>query len=519
MKLRLGKRVGIVASAVVLTISVFAQATIVDDLNNLINTVSNLLGQAKSSAKAAAQGSYNTLDSALRTSSNSLTNVAAAAKQSVYDSRANINQLISNSLIINPQDMTAPLPGLLDCMGGIQTAATGTASTLNMITAAKQVNTSELQAAKAAAPLGSATAASALKAVQTAVNETDVLSQRVQAWSAALSSLAKESNDVVLATQQGRYGDLQKEISEMQPAQASYQSAWSQLQTQATKTGTALSQARLAVPAAKGDIATTASHLSKVLDQVGKVVNQVAMDLSVFKSGFDSCMSAVSQDVTAWTNAMASAKQRFLDSLTQGQRDAIANLNNKVAQADALVSSIGAVVTAALTAAQNVVNTAESAISNAVSASITAFMKFLQGFLTHVWDLNMTQLQADLNNLTATVALEVAKVANAVVTAANPKRTEAETQLATLTGISDQLTLLHQQLNQAASRSTVILRAGFTLVQPKTMLLSPLKMVAVSTTSIQTTTAAQLNATLTTSVQVLSKSVSEERLRRKLPVQ
>lgn len=520
MKLRFGKRVGIVASAVVLTISVFAQATIIDDLNNLINTVSNLLGQAKSSAKAAAQGSYNTLDSALRTSSNSLTNVSAAAKQSAYDSRANINLLINNSLVINPQDVTAPLQGLLDCIGGIQTAATGTASTLNVVNAAKQVIASELNAAKAAAPIGSTTAAAAVKAVQTAVNETDVLSQRVQAWSAALSRLAKESNDVVLAAQQGRYGDLQREMPEMQQAQTSYQSAWSQLQTQATKTGTALGLARLAVPAAaKGDIATTASHLSKVLDQVGKVVNQVTRDVSVFKSGFDSCMSAVSQYVTAWNNALASARQRFLDSLTQEQRDAIANLNSKVAQVDTLVTGIGAAVTAALAAAQNVVNTAESAIANAVSASITAFMKFLQGFLTHVWDLNMTQLQADLNNLTATVALEVAKVANAVVTAANPKRTEAETQLATLTGISAQLSGLHQQLNQAASRSTVTLRAGFALVQPKTVLLSPVKLVAVSTTSIQTTTAAQLNATLTTSVQVLSKSVSEERLRRKLPVQ
>ena len=146
--------------------------------------------------------------------------------------------------------------------------------------------------------------------------------------------------------------------------------------------------------------------------------------------------TGVSQYVTAWNNALASAKQRFLDSLTQEQRDAIANLNNKIAQADALVTSIGAAVTAALSAALNVVNTAESAISNAVSASITAFMKFLQGFLTHVWDLNMTQLQADLNNLTSTIALEVAKVANAVLTAANPKKTEAETQLSSLTGIS-----------------------------------------------------------------------------------
>jgi len=146
-------------------------------------------------------------------------------------------------------------------------------------------------------------------------------------------------------------------------------------------------------------------------------------------------------------------------------------------------------------------------------------MKFLQGFLTHVWDLNMTRLQADLNNLTSTIAFEVAKVANAVLTAANPKKTEAETQLSSLTAISAQLAQLHQQLNQAASRSTVTLRTGFTLVQPRAVLLSPVKFVALSSTSIQTTTAAQLNATLTTSVQTLSKSVYEERLRRKLPVQ
>jgi hypothetical protein len=519
MKPRLRTRVGAVTFAVVLTVSISARATIVDDLSNLINTVSNLLGQAKSSAKAAAQNSYNTLDSALRTSGNSVTNVAAAARQSAYDSRNNINQLVNNSLVINPQDVTAPLQGLLDCIGGIQTAAAGTASSLNLITAAKQAIASELNAAKAAAPIGSTTAATAVKAVQTAVSEADVLSQRVQAWSTALSMLAKESNDVVLATQQGRCGDLQKEIPEMQQAQASYQNAWSQLQAQATKTGTALAQARTVVQAAKGDAGLTASHLSNVLDQAGKIVGRVAADVSAFRSGYDSCVSAVSRYVTAWNSALASAKQRFLDSLTQEQRDAIANLSNKIAQVDALVTSIGAAVTAALSAALNVVNTAESAISNAVSASITAFMKFLQGFLTHVWDLNMTQLQADLNNLTATIALEVAKVANAVITAANPKKAEAETQLATLTGISGQLAQLHQQLNQASSRSTVTLRAGFTLVQPRTVLLSPLKFVAVSTTSIQTTTAAQLNATLTTSVQTLSKSVYEERLRRKLPVQ
>ena len=519
MKPGLRTKVGIVAIAVVLIFSISARANIVDDLNNLINTVSGLLGQAKSSAKAAAQNSYNTLDSALRTSGNSVTNVAAAAKQSAYDSRTNINQLVNNSLVINPQDVTAPLQGLLDCIGGIQTAAAGTANSLNLITAAKQVITSELNAAKATAPLGSTTAASALKAVQTAVTEADALSQRVQAWSAALSRLAKESNDVVLAAQQGRYGDLQKEIPEMQQAQSSYQGAWSQLQTQATKTGNALVQARSVVQTAKGDAALTASHLSNVLDQVGKIVTRVAADVSAFRSGYDSCITGVSQYATAWNNALANAKQRFLDSLTQEQRDAIANLNNKIAQADALVTSIGAAVTAALSAALNVVNTAESAISNAVSASITAFMKFLQGFLTHVWDLNMTQLQADLNNLTSTIAFEVAKVANAVLTAANPKKTEAETQLSSLTAISAQLAQLHQQLNQAASRSTVTLRTGFTLVQPRTVLLSPVKFVALSTTSIQTTTAAQLNATVTTSVQTLSKSVYEERLRRKLPVQ
>jgi hypothetical protein len=234
MKPRLRTRVGAVTFAVVLTVSISARATIVDDLSNLINTVSNLLGQAKSSAKAAAQNSYNTLDSALRTSGNSVTNVAAVARQSAYDSRNSINQLVNNSLVINPQDVTAPLQGLLDCIGGIQTAAAGTASSLNLITAAKQAIASELNAAKAAAPIGSTTAATAVKAVQTAVSEADVLSQRVQAWSTALSMLAKESNDVVLATQQGRCGDLQKEIPEMQQAQASYQNAWSQLQAQAT---------------------------------------------------------------------------------------------------------------------------------------------------------------------------------------------------------------------------------------------------------------------------------------------
>ena len=252
MKPGLRTKVGVVAIAVVLIFSISARANIVDDLNNLINTVSGLLGQAKSSAKAAAQNSYNTLDSALRTSGNSVTNVAAAAKQSAYDSRTNINQLVNNSLVINPQDVTAPLQGLLDCIGGIQTAAAGTANSLNLITAAKQVITSELNAAKATAPLGSTTAASALKAVQTAVTEADALSQRVQAWSAALSRLAKESNDVVLAAQQGRYGDLQKEIPEMQQAQSSYQGAWSQLPPQATKTGNALVQARSVVPDGQG---------------------------------------------------------------------------------------------------------------------------------------------------------------------------------------------------------------------------------------------------------------------------
>ena len=519
MKAGQRKKVGVATFAVTFMVALSVRATIFDDLNNLISTVNGLLGQARSSAKAAAQNSYNTLDSALRTSGNSVTNVAAAAKQSAYDSRTNINQLVNNSLVINPQDVTAPLQGLLDCIGAIQTSATGTASTLNLINAAKQVIASELNAAKAAAPIGSTTAATAVKAVQTAVSEADVLSQRVQAWSTALSRLTKETNDVVLAVQQARYGDLQKEVPEMQQAQTSYQSAWSQLQMQATKTGTALAQARQIVQAAQGDAALAVSHLNNVLDQVGKIVTRVAADVSAFRSGYDSCMTAVSKYVTAWNNALASAKQRFLDSLTPEQRDLIANLNNKIAQVDALITSIGAAVTAALSAALNVVNTAESAISNAVSASITVFMKFLQGFLTHVWDLNMTRLQADLNNLTSTIAFEVAKVANAVLTAANPKKTEAETQLSSLTAISAQLAQLHQQLNQAASRSTVTLRTGFTLVQPRAVLLSPVKFVALSSTSIQTTTAAQLNATLTTSVQTLSKSVYEERLRRKLPVQ
>jgi len=519
MKPGLRKRVGVVTFAAVIAVSTAARANIVDDLNNLINTVNSLLGQAKSSAKAAAQNSYNTLDSALRTSSNSVTNVAAAAKQSAYDSRTNINQLVNNSLVINAQDVAAPLQGLLDCIGGIQTAATGTAGSLNLIAAAKQVIASEMNAAKAAAPIGSTTAATAVKAVQTAVSEADVLSQRVQAWSTALSRLTKEANDVVLAVQQGRYGDLQKEVPEMQQAQTSYQSAWSQLQTQATKTGAALAQARQIVQAAQADAALAVSHLNNVLDQVGKIVTRVAADVSAFRSGYDSCMTAVSKYVTAWNNALASAKQRFLDSLTPEQRDLIANLNAKIVQVDALVTNIGSAVTAALAAALNVVNTAESAIASAVTASITAFVRFLQGFLTHVWDLNMAQVQTDLNNLTATIAQEVVKVAQAVLTAAGPKKTEAEIQLATLTGISDQLAQLHQQLNQAASRSTVTLRTGFTLVQPRTVLLSPVKSVALSSTSIQTTTAAQLNATLTTSVQTLSKSVYEERLRRKLPVQ
>ncbi len=519
MKAGLGKKVGVATFAVILMVALSVRATIIDDLSNLINTVNGLLGQAKSSAKAAAQNSYNTLDSALRTSSNSVTNVAAAAKQSAYDSRTNINQLVNNSLVINAQDVTAPLQGLLDCIGGIQTAATGTASSLNLITAAKQVIASELSAAKATAPIGSTTAATAVKAVQTAVNEAEVLSQRVQAWTTALSRLAKESNDVVLAAQQGRYGDLQKEVPEMQQAQTSYQTAWSQLQTQATKTGTALAQARPIVQAAKGDAALAVSHLNNVLDQVGKIVTRVAADVSAFRSGYDSCITGVSQYATAWNNALANARQRFLDSLTPEQRDLIANLNTKVAQVDALVTGIGSAVTAALAAALNVVNTAESAIASAVTASITAFVKFLQGFLTHVWDLNMTQVQTDLNNLTATIAQEVVKVAQAVVAAAGPKKAEAEAQLATLTGIADQLAQLHQQLNQAASRPTVTLRTGFTLVQPRTVLLSPVKFVALSTTSIQTTTAAQLNATLATSVQTLSKSVYEERIVRKLPVQ
>jgi len=193
MKAGQRKKVGVATFAVTFMVALSVRATIFDDLNNLISTVNGLLGQARSSAKAAAQNSYNTLDSALRTSGNSVTNVAAAAKQSAYDSRTNINQLVNNSLVINPQDVTAPLQGLLDCIGAIQASATGTASSLNLITAAKQVIASEMNAAKAAAPIGSTTAATAVKAVQTAVSEADVLSQRVQAWSTALSRLTKET--------------------------------------------------------------------------------------------------------------------------------------------------------------------------------------------------------------------------------------------------------------------------------------------------------------------------------------
>jgi len=499
--------------AVLLVTALTAQATIIDDLNRMINTVNNLLTEATNNAKTAALNAFNDISSTLTNIKNSALN----AKQSVGQTMTNINQLIDNSLIIYPEDLANPLQALLNCGAGIGTAITETTKIVGLMVTASQVIPSELTQAGNAMPATSTAATAAYKATQIAAADLDLLSQKVSAWSGALQALNKETNDVAKAIQERRFGDLPQQQQELNQARIAYQRAWDELQTQATATQTSLSKARLAVQTAGSAAGVVVSHLGKALDQVTIVVNQVFKARDAFNSGYNTCISAIDGYTKTWNIVVSQARQRFLNMLPAAQRNSILSLDQTVTQAGTLLSSINNAAQLSLDAAQSVENAAASSITTAVSAIISSFVKLLQGFLTHPWDINITQLQTDLNNLLNTISTEVGNIANAVYTAANPKKTEAENQLATLGNLASQLSQLYQQLYQAASQPTITLKTGFRLVSVTAYALSPTRALTFSMTTAKTSTKTQLTSYVSAPLQTLSASVTRERLKRKRP--
>ena len=499
--------------AVLLVAALTAQATIVDDLNKMINTVNNLLTQATNNAKTAAQNAFNDISSTLTNVKNSALN----AKQSAEQARTNINQLIDNSLIIYGEDLANPLKALLNCSAGIGTAITETTKIVGLMATASQVIPSELTQAGNAMPATSTAANAAYKETQKAAAALDLLSQKVSAWSGALQALNKETNDIAKAIQEKRFGDLPQQQQELDQARKAYQRAWNELQTQATATQTSLSKARLAVQAAGSAAGVVVSHLGKALDQVTIVVNQVFKARDAFNSGYNTCISAIDGYTNTWNIVVSQARQRFLNTLTAAQRNSILSLDGTVTQAGTLLSSINNAAQLSLDAAQPVVNAASSSITTAVSSVISGFVKWLQGFLTHPWDINITQLQTDLNNLLNTISTEVGKIVNSVYTAANPKKAEAENQLTTLGNLAFQLSQLYQQLSQAASQPTIILKTGFRLVSMTAYALSPIRALTFSMATATTSTKTQLTSYMSAPLQTLSTSITQERKKRKRP--
>ncbi len=500
--------------AVLLVSSTSVNAGAVDDLINLINTVNGLLASAKQQAKAAAQNAYDSLSFALQTAPDSVTSVAAANAQAARNRRAEINALLDNTIVVPAESLSATLPGIQNCINGMMPAASETVKIIDALTAARPRIRSELDAARRAAPGAFDPIQGSISLTALAVDQLEKLSSKMSTFSGAIQTMSKECNDIILAVSERRYRDLAAEQQHLQQAKQAIQQGLRDVQALAASTQAALGAAKQEVQNAKSSAAVTAGHLQNALNQIAGVLSQVQQATSLFSGGCNTCTTAVDQWITWYSNLMATARQAFLDSLPPEVRSAISSLDQTVSRAESFASAVGTAVGAALAAARAKLYAAESDIATAVSASITAMVKFLQSFLTHSWELNMTQLTADVNNLVTQISTQVAAVAKGVMDAAAPKRTEAETQLNNLAAVNLQLTQLYQRLYQIAVGPTVVLRSGFVLAAPRMLTVTAIKVAPVNTTGLISATSSTLNTSLAPLVQKLSTSVAEERLRR-----